>query len=215
MTKTKCRAAIAQYEATILLVVISLSLGSIVYGGLKKETGLRAEPVFVNEETPIGGNPTIARVIVNSSSVTTITSFGLDEASSKEGVLSFDGSSFSASGSLCAAGATTFFSVLTPQAGTLTVTTSGRAWIAGTYGSAVTVSPGWHEVMIQAGDSCSITLPGGGAVPGRWNSSSSIVSSIPVEGALSGTSFTFYVPDGSGRHRLLMTTTGGFDVVAL
>jgi len=215
MPKIESRRGIAQYEATILLVVISLSLGSIVYGGLKKETGLRAEPVFVNEETPIGGNPTIARVVVNSSSVTTITSFSLDQASSVEGVLSFDGSSFFTSGSLCAAGATTFFSVHAPQAGTLTVTTSGRAWIAGTYGSAVTVSPGWHEVMIQASDSCSITLPGGGAVPSRWNSSSSVVSSIPVEGALSGTSFTFYVPDGSGRHRLLMTTNGGFDVVAL
>src|SRR5437879_4303714 len=128
MTKKASRVAIAQYEATLVLIVISLSLGSIVYGGLDKETSLSAEPVFVNVETPLGGNPPIARVVVNSSSATTITSFSLDEASSRDGVLAFDGSSFSISGSLCAVGATTFFSVFAPQAGTLTVMTDGRAW---------------------------------------------------------------------------------------
>jgi len=213
--KKKSRVAIAQYEATIVLVVISLSLGSIVYGGLKGETSLRAEPVFANEKTLIGGNPPIARVVVNSSSATALTSFSLDEASSRDGVLAFDGSSFSPSGSLCAAGATTFFSVLAPQGGTLRVTTDGRSWVAGTYGSAVNVSKGWHELMIKAGTSCSITLPGGQTVPGQWNPASPLVSSIPVEGALSGTSFTFYIPDGGGPHRMLITSTGGFDAVAL
>jgi hypothetical protein len=211
----KSRAGIAQYEATVVLVVLSLSLGSIVYNGLKKETGLTAEPVFVNEKTLIGGNPPIARVFVNASSPTSVTSLSVDEASSKDGILTFDGSSFSTSGALCAAGETTFFSVLAPQAGTLTVTTDGRAWVAGTFGSAVTVTPGWQELMIQAGTSCSIVLPGGQSVPGRWNSSSPIVSSIPIEGVLSGTAFVLYVPDGGGPHRLLVTTTGGFDAVTL
>jgi hypothetical protein len=211
----KSRAGIAQYEATIVLVVLSLSLGSIVYGGLKGETTMRAEPVFVNEKTLIGGNPPVARVFVNSSSPTSVTSFSVDEASSKDGILAFDGSSFSASGSLCAAGATTFFSVLAPHAGTLTVTTDGRAWVAGTFGSSATVGPGWQELMIKAGTSCSIILPGGQSVSGRWNSSSPFVSSIPIEGASSGTAFAFYIPGGGGPHRLLMTTTGGFDAVAL
>ena len=215
MANIKSRTGVAQYEATIVLVVLSLSLGSIVYGGLKGETTMRAEPVFVNALMLIGGNPPIARVFVNSSSPTSVTSFSVDEASSQDGILTFDGSSFSASGSLCAAGATTFFSVLTPQAGTLTVTTDGRAWVAGTFGSSVTVRPGWQELMIQAGTSCSITLPGGQSVSDRWNSSSPVVSSIPVEGALSGTAFAFYIPGGGSPHRLLMTTIGGFDVVAL
>ena len=213
--KKEIRPAIAQYEATVVLIVISLSLGTIVYGGLKYETTLAAEPVFVNTKTPLGGNPPVARVVVNSSSATTVTSFSIDESSTKDGILAFDGSSFSTSASLCEAGATTLFSVLAPQAGTLTVATDGRAWIAGTRGSAVTVSQGWQEVMIRAGASCSIVLPGGLTAPGKWNSSSPFVSSIPIQGPLSGTAFTFYIPDGGGLHRILITSTGGFDAVAL
>ena len=72
MTKKVGRAAIAHYEATVVLIVISLSLGSIVYGGLRREPSLTAEPVFVNVETPVGGNPPVTRVVVNSSSATTI-----------------------------------------------------------------------------------------------------------------------------------------------
>jgi len=70
-------------------------------------------------------------------------------------------------------------------------------------------------VMIQAGTFCSVTLPGGRAVQGLWNSSSPVVSSIPVEGPLSGTAFTFYLPEGRSMHHLLITSTGGFDDVAL
>jgi len=215
MPKIKSRRGIAQYEATIVLIVISLSLGSVVYSGLKREMSLSPEPVFVNTKTFIGGNPPIARVFVNSSSATSVTSFSVDEASSKDGVLAFDGSSFSTLGSLCAGGATTFFSVLAPQAGTLTVTTDGRAWVAGKFGNAVIVMPGWQELMIRGGTSCSITLPGGQSLPGRWNSSSPAISSIPIEGAFSGTAFAFYIPGGEGPHRALVTTTGGFDAVAL
>ncbi len=129
--------------------------------------------------------------------------------------MAFDGTSYSTSGSLCAAGMTTFFSVLSPQSGTLKVTTDGRAWVAGTYGSSVAVGPGWQEIMIQSGTSCSVTLPGGQQVPATWNPSSSFESSIPIQGPLSGTSFTFYIPDGGGPHRLLVTSSGGFDAVAL
>jgi hypothetical protein len=215
MAKVQRRVGIAQYEATVVLVVISLSLGSVVYSGLKGEARLSAQPVFVSSKTDIGGNPPTARVIINSSTSTSVTSVSVDEASSKDGVLAFDGSSFLTSGSLCAAGATTFFSVLASQAGTLTVTTDGRAWVDGTFGRAVTVAPGWHEVMIVRGTSCSISLPGGVAVSSSWSPASQVVSSIPAEGALSGTSFTFYIPDGGGPHSMLMTSTGGFDAVAL
>jgi hypothetical protein len=215
MTMTESRAAMAQYEATLVLIVLSLSLGSIVYSGLRGETSLSPKPVFANGKTLVGGNPPIYRVIVNSSSATTVTSVSLDDASSRDGVLAFDGSSFTTSGSLCATGVTTFFSVLALQAGTLQVTSDGLTWVAGTYGSSVAVSPGWQELMIRGGSSCSITLPGGQAVPGQWNFSSTLVSSIPVEGALSGIAFTFYVPDDMGPHRMLITSTGGFDAVAL
>jgi hypothetical protein len=211
----KKRDAIAQYEATVVLVVLSLSLASIVYGSVKREASLGPQPVFVDEKTSIGGSPDIERVVLNSSSATAVSSFSVDEASSASGVIAFDGSSYSTSSSLCAAGKTTFFSVDAHQAGTLQVTTDGLAWVSGTWADTMGVAPGWHELMIQGGTSCSVTLPGGSVVPGTWNPSSSLASSIPVDGAFSGTSFTFYVPSGGGPHRLLITSTGGFDDVAL
>ncbi|HVC27773.1 MAG TPA: hypothetical protein VND40_06385 [Nitrososphaerales archaeon] len=210
----KSRSAIAQYEATIVLVVISLSLASVVYAGLRRESSLDPQPLFVNEETLIGGSPAFGRLEVNSSSVTTLSSVSIDAASSTAGVLAFDGSAYSTIRSLCAAGVTAFFAVLAPQAGTLQVATNGQPWVSGTWGSAVAVSPGWQEVMIQGGTYCTVTLPGGQAVPEQWNPSPS-VSSIPVEGVLTGTAFTFYVPVGGGSHSLLMTSSGGFDDVAI
>jgi len=211
----KSRAAIAQYEATVVLVVVSLSLASIVYTGLGRESNLDPQPVFVNEETPIGGSPSIEVVVANSSSSTTITSLSLDAASSTGGVLEFDGSAYTTTKSLCAPSTTTFFSVLATQAGELQVSTNGQAWISGTWGSDLTVSAGWHEVMIRGGASCSVTLPGGQAVSEQWSPSSPFVSSIPIEGPLSGTAFTFYIPTGGSAHGLLITSSGGFDDVVL
>lgn len=209
------RAAVAQYEATIVLVVLSLSLASVVYGGLKRETSLTPRPLFVNGETQIGGSPALVRVDVNSSSATTISSVSIDEASSTGGIIAFDGSNYSDASALCLAGRTTFFSVDALQAGALQVSTDGRAWVSGTWGTAVAVAPGWHELMIVGGTSCTVTLPGGQVVSRAWNSSSPSVSSVPLEGGFSGTSFTLYVPSGGGPHRLLITTKGGFDDVAL
>jgi hypothetical protein len=211
----KSRSAIAQYEATIVLVVISLSLASVVYSSLRRESSLHPEPLFVNAETLIGGSPALQRLVVNSSTATTVTSLGLDEASSAKGVLAFDGSTYSTTESLCAAGVTTFFSVFASRAGTLEVTTDGKSWVSGTWGAAVSVPAGWHEVMIQGGTSCTLTLPGGQAVLEQWSPSSPFVSSIPLEGPLEGTSFTVYVPSGGGSHNLLMTSTGGLDAVSL
>jgi len=209
------RAAIAQYEATIVLVVISLSLASIVYTSLRHESSLDPEPLFVNEATLIGGSPAIQRLEVNSSSATTVSSLSLDEASSAAGVLAFDGSTYSTTKSLCGAGVTTFFSVLASQSGTLEVTTNGKSWVSGTWGGRVNVSSGWQEVMIQGGTSCALTLPGGQTVTGQWAPSSPFLSSIPVEGPLTGTSFTVYVPSGGGSHSLLITSSGGLDTVSL
>jgi len=211
----KSRPAIAQYEATIVLVVISLSLASVVYAGLRRESTLEPQPLFVNEETPIGGSPVLERVEVNSSSATTLSSFSIDAASSTHGVLAFGGSSYSLVESLCAPGVTTFFSVLAPQAGTLDVATNGESWVSGTWGNAVSVSPGWQEVMIQSGTSCAVTLPGGQTLPSQWSPSSALLSSIPSDGAIAGTSFTFYVPVGGGSHSLLITSSGGLDDVAI
>ncbi len=211
----KSRKAVAQYEATVVLVVVSLSLASVVYSGLRKESSLTPQPVFVSGETQVGGSPEIVRVEVNASMVTDVSSLSLDEASSDAGVIGFDGSAYSTSPTLCAAGKTTLFSVLAEQSGVLQVSTNGRAWVDGTWGGSVSVSPGWQEVMIQGGSSCAVTLPGGQTVPANWTPSSPIVSSIPAMGGTSGTSFVFYVPCDGSSHRLLITSSGGFDDVSI
>ncbi len=211
----RSRPGIAQYEATIVLVVISLSLASVVYEGLRRESTLEPQPLFVNEETPIGGSPVVERVEVNSSSATTLSSFSIDASSSTQGIIAFGGSSYSLVKSLCAPGVTTFFSVMASQSGALDVSTDGESWVSGQWGDSVSVSPGWQEVMIQSGTSCTVTLPGGRTVPSQWSPSSALLSSIPTQGALAGTSFTFYVPVGGGSHSLLIASSGGLDDVGL
>lgn len=210
----RSRGALAQYEATLVLVVISLSLASVVYEGLRgSEPSPR--PLFVDSVTGLGGSPAIVRVLINSSLPATVTSLELDAARSGSGVLGFNGSGYSTVGLLCFPGLTTFFSVLASRRGALEVATDGRPWIAGAWTASANVSAGWQELMIRGGTSCSVTLPGGETLGARWNSSSQVVSSIPSAGALSGTVFTFYVPAGAGRHTLLLTTTGGFEDVAV
>lgn len=209
------RRGIAQYEATVVLVVVSLALASVVYAGLKPESGLDPQPVFVNQETQVGGTPAIELVQVNASADTDITSLTLDGATSSAGILALGPEGYSASTSLCAAGEETFFSVLAPQAGTLTVSTNGQAWIAGAWGPAANVGAGWQEVMVEDGSSCSVTLPGGEAVSAQWSGSVASLSSIPAEGPRSGLGFSLYLPVGPGAHSLLITTTGGFDDVSI
>jgi hypothetical protein len=211
----RSRNAVAQYEATIVLVMISISLASVVYAAMRRESGLAPQPVFVDAVTRLGGSPTINRLVINSSSAITVSSLGLDAASSALGVLAFDGSGYSTVKSLCGQGTTTFFSVLATQAGSLRVTTDGVSWVAGAWTSSADVSPGWQEVMIEGGTSCAITLPGGDAVPSVWSPASPVISSVPANGPLTGTTFTFYVPSGGGGHRLLLTSTGGFDDVEI
>ena len=210
----KSRRAIAQYEATVVLVVISLSLASVVYAGLRRESSLDPQPVFVNDETPIGGSPAIERLEVNSSSAATIYSLSIDAASSGGGILALYGSSYSTTKSLCSAGATTFFSILAFASGPGDGRHQRAVLGLGDVGDSVSVTPGWQEVMIQGGTSCSVTLPGGGGVASQWSPSSALLSSIPVEGALTGTAFTIYLPNGGGSHTLLLTSSGGFDNAA-
>jgi hypothetical protein len=208
------RPAIAQYEATVVLVVISLSLASVVYDGLRRESTVDPQPLFTNTLTLLGGAPAIERLELNASSGTTLTSLALDGASSADGILAFNGTEYSATTSLCLAGETTFFSVLAPQAGTIQVATDGEAWVAGMLSPQAPVSQGWQEVMIEGGTTCALTLPGGEAVQGPWSPSSQAISSVPSAGPLTGTAFTFYFPSGGGSHGLLITSSGGFDDVA-
>ena len=209
------RSAIAQYEATVILVVLSLSLASVVYSGIKRESNIQQQPVFVNVETLVGGNPPILAVTVNASASTTVTSLSLDEASSVAGVLAFDGNAFTDSTSLCSPGKTTLFSVDVSQRGTLAVSTNGVAWASGSVGTSFAVQPGWHEVMISNGSTCTITMPGGQTVSGPWTATIAVLSSLPLDGSRTGPHFAIFVAEGGGAHSLLLTSAGGLDSVAL
>ncbi|MDG6977890.1 MAG: hypothetical protein JRN58_02285 [Nitrososphaerota archaeon] len=210
MTRGAGRGAIAQYEATVVLVVVSLALASVVYQGMRGLSRTSPEPVFVEQVTLIGGAPGIERVVLNSSSATTVSSLSVDSAASGSGILELGVGGYAAAAPLCGANVTTFFSVLAPEAGTLEVSSDGLSWVSGTWGSAVHVSPGWNEVMIQDAATCSLSLPGGATVQGGWTAQPGPLSSVPVEGPLSGTGFTFFIPTGDGAHAVLIATDGGF-----
>jgi len=205
------RRAIAQYEATVVLVVVSLSLASVVYEGLKPETRLDTGAVFVNQSTQLGGDPAIERLSANSSTPVTVSSLEVDSLDSHAGVLSFAGGGYSVSAALCRPGQTTFFSVYATEPGTVTVATDGQAWIAGLWAPSAVVSAGWQELMISGGSACTIALPGGQRVAGSWSAGSSLVSSVPLEGSMSGQEFVLFLPTGGAAQHVLLTTSGGFD----
>ena len=206
----KSRAAIAQYEATIVLVVISLSLASIVYTGLRRESNLDPEPLFVNEETPIGGSPAIERLEVNSSSATTDLLAqprrgelhrgrpGLRRLRVLDDQVPLRGRGDDL---LLGPGVPGGHAGGRHQRRVLGLGNLGRSgerlvWLAGGDDTGRDLL---HASRSRAGQ----------AVPAQWSPSSSLVSSIPVEGALTGTAFTFYVPSGGGSHSLLITSSGG------
>ncbi len=211
----KIRRAVAQFQATVILIVISLALVSIIYDGMRKESTVAPQPVFANHTMSIGGSPVVELVDVNSSEATSLSSFSIDSVSSVSGIIAASGSSYTTSSSLCAPGDTTFFSVLASQSGSVQVSTDGQSWISGTWATSKAVAPGWQEIMIDGGHQCTITLPGGQTVPSHWSASSPDLSSIPSQGPLSGTSFAFYVPSSGAGGSILITSSGGFDDVSL
>jgi hypothetical protein len=207
----KTRRAVAEYQAAVILVAITLALASVAYSALRRQV-LEPEGVFSNSLVQLGGTPPLVRLAVNSSESVSLTSFSADEASSANGVLFIDSAGYhTMGGSLCVGGGTSFFSVLTTQSGNLQVTSNGQSWISGAWTSSEQEAPGWHEVMIDGATSCSITLPGGQVVTGPGFPT----NSIPVEGALNGTSFVLYVPTDSLQHVFLLTSDGGLDTVGV
>lgn len=202
--------AIAEYQAAVILVAISLALASVAYSAMGRRA-LEPEGVFSNSLVELGGTQPLVRLAVNSSESVALTSFSADGASSSAGVLDLGPAGYQTSQSLCLGGGTTFFSVLAPQAGTVQVTSNGQSWISGSWTSSEPEAAGWHEVMIDGATSCSVTLPGGEAV----TSPGPLTSTVPVEGALNGTGFLLYVPTDSLQHVFLLTSDGGLDTVGV
>jgi hypothetical protein len=131
----------------------------------------------------------------------------IDEASSSVGILALVGSSYTQVSSLCAEGATTFFSVYSAASGELVVKADGGSWVDGYSGTSLRVSAGWHEIILGGARNCEITLPGGRTL----SSLGSEVNSIPVIGRPESRSFTVYLPFAGSRHQLQVLFTGGVD----
>ncbi len=167
--------------------------------------------VFLNDVRHIIGSPSLALVAINSSAPDTVVELDIDEASSSAGILALVGSSYSPFKSLCAEGATTFFSVYAPASGELFINADGKSWVDGYAATSLRVSPGWHEVILSGARSCEITLPGGHVLttPGSG------VNPIPVIGRLESRSFALYLPFAGSRHQLQVLFTGGVDSIEI
>jgi len=209
--------ALSGYVAALVLVVITMSLSYVVYQGARSfdPDKQAVQPVFENQVATIEASPLgLLRVQVNSSRPESSAALEIDGSSSRSGILFVGGTGqYGVSpSSLCRARATTFFSVLSPSAGELHVSTDGQAWIDGAWGDTLSVGAGWNEVMISDGTVCSV-VTSGGTLTGPGPS----VSGLPIVGALPSASFTLFIPSGSSgfpAQALLVFGDGSYDQIA-
>jgi hypothetical protein len=137
-------------------------------------------------------------------------SMQIDGYSSMNGLFAFNGSHYSVTSTLCRQDLITFFSVYAPSGGELRVQTDGKSWISGYWASSISVTEGWHEIIIANGSSCSITLPDGEQI-----ASLNGASPLPVNGQLNSTYFEFFIPSRGSGHELLLIFQGGLDRIAI
>lgn len=199
------RLAVSEALSAALIVAVTLALSGAAYA--LADFHVSPVPVFTQNSFSIFGTPSFLHIQVNSSSPASLAEFQLDDASSASGFLALTAAGYSVTGSLCAQGAITFFSV-SSGSGTISVSGSGVSWIDGVETSSETVESGWHEVVISNGSNCSISLPNGVLVDGP----SPGVSTLPVLTS-SDRSFTFLVPYYSSGHVATIVFDGGTQVV--
>jgi hypothetical protein len=200
---------ISGFVATLILVTISLSLSYVVYQGVSRLAPPR-EDIFSNSVLDLGGSPELLLLRVNASSTSTPLAFEADDASSRAGVLYFNGTGYGAAQQLCLPGATTFFSVYTASAGTIKAEADGRVWIDGYRTGSLAVRPGWHELVFSGSSSCAVTEPDGS----NLSFPDDRVSTFPLVGSIPSTGFMIYVPTDGLRHSLVLVFDGGFDTLA-
>ncbi|MDA4113288.1 MAG: hypothetical protein OK474_04495 [Thaumarchaeota archaeon] len=200
---------ISGFVATLILVMISLSLSYVVYQGVSRLAPPR-EDIFSNRVLDLGGSPELLLLQVNASSTSSPLAFEADDASSRAGVLYFNGTGYGTTQQLCLPGAATFFSVHTASSGTIGAEGDGRVWIDGYLTSSLEVQPGWHEVIFSGSSSCAVTEPDGSTI----SFPDDRVSTFPLAGSIPSISFTIYVPTDGLRHSLVLVFDGGFDTIA-
>lgn len=158
LSKRRPSAGLAEVYAGVLIVSVTLALSAYVYS--QAHYSVTSQPVYVDRSFDVYGSPSILHLQVNSSAPTTVGEERVDAASSSQGILRLTSSGYAAGNSLCASGESTFFSV-NSTSGPLKVSTDGSSWIDGVESRLLVVGAGWHEVIIDDGKSCSLTLPDG------------------------------------------------------
>ena len=200
------RRAVVEVYSSLVIIAMVVSLSYLVYSQAPRPTG-SGQLVFVNNVRHILVTPRLDLVAINSSAPDTVVELEIDEASSSAGILALVGSSYTPIKSLCAEGATTFFSVYATVLGELVVNADGESWVDGYAANSLRVGVGWHEIILNGARSCEIILPGGQAL----TSPGSGVNPIPVIGRLESRSFALYLPVAGPRHQLQVLFTRGID----
>jgi hypothetical protein len=198
-------AAASEVYSAAIIVAITLALSGAAYS--LADFHASPVPVYTTNSFTAYGTPSFLHILVNSTAPTTPVEFRLDGASSLSGFLTLTAAGYSFTGSLCAPGKTTFFSV-SAGPGTLSVSGSGKAWIDGIEESSANVRQGWHTVALEDGSGCVVELPGGAQVSGP----SPVVSPLPMESS-SPRSFIFLVPYHAGGHVATIVFDGGTQVL--
>jgi hypothetical protein len=199
--RSSARPGAAEVYSAALLVAITIALSGAVYS--LADFHVAPVPAYTLSSYSVYGEPSLLHIRVNSSAPTRPAEFRVDNASSVDGVIALDPSGFSVVTGLCAAGVTTFFSVLSGT-GKISVSGTGVSWVDGVETSTATVQSGWHEIIIEDGSGCGVALPGGALVSGPSQS----LSTMPMESA-SSTSFVFIVPYFTGGHVATIVFDGG------
>ena len=124
--RSPVRRGLAEAYSAVLIVAVTLALSSFVFSEVRFPVSDR--PVYSFNSYAVLGSPSMLHVQVNSSSPSALSELRVDDASSLSGILALEGSLYSSVKTLCATGATTFFSVNTTR-GSLTVKDNGVTWI--------------------------------------------------------------------------------------
>jgi hypothetical protein len=198
--------AVVEVYSSLVIIAMVVSLSYLVYSQASRPTP-SGHLVFLNDIRHIFGSPSLVLISINSSALDTVVELDIDEASSSTGILALLGSSYTTVKSLCAEGATTFFSVYAADSGELAIQADGASWVDGYAATSLRVGAGWHEVILSSARNCEITLPGGHVL----TSPGSGVNSIPVIGRDESRSFALYLPFAGSRHQLQVLFTGGVD----
>ena len=199
------RPAVSEVLSATVIVAITLALSGSVYA--LTNFRLSPAPVFAESSFSEYGTPSFLHIQVNSSSPTSVAEVRLDGASSTSGFLVLTAAGYSATGSLCAQGETTFFSVSSGP-GQISVSGSTSTWIDGVETSTETVQSGWHEIVIGGGTGCAVSLPSGEVVDGP----SPGLSTLPVLTS-STRSFIFLIPYYASGHVATIVFDGGTQVL--